>query len=418
MPNSSPAVPAPIKSNRRRKPFLVAGPVARRIKCDEGRPACERCSRSRLSYEGYGVRLLWMNSPRHRRTCIPDTSLHQTQGQSSSSIHHSGNGPRDVGSTISKRSEMTVPSSFSSTAPKSIPEFSNQIPCHIDDLTVSSRQKSLIQLWVFFLCKSMVPVDLVHNPYRVVCLSFAFDGLDSSVTRSNNLAVFHGMCAVSAENLIYLGNARRGVSKILATHHNHLALKHLQRALETQLPINDIAPVLSAILICILRDSITGEARNWRYHVQGALSCIPKPMEIGAVQPGSSLHVVLEHFLCLAVFGNITTTYDLGALIDHFPVSGSYMSQYHGISKFTLQPVLLINRYSANASGQRSVEAYNGQDRQCNSSHFMDLELLELKAYLHAPTAIPPEIHPRHEDAVISFHYSHVYYFALLIYLQ
>lgn len=73
----------------------------------------------------------------------------------------------------------------------------------------------------------MVPADLANNPYRVVYLPFAFEGVDAPVTQSSsNLALFHSLCAVSAENQLYLGIARGFVTKLLAARHNSLALHH------------------------------------------------------------------------------------------------------------------------------------------------------------------------------------------------
>lgn len=165
-----------------------------------------------------------------------------------------------------------------------------------------------------------------------------------------------------------------------------------------------------------MRDTVTGEAHNWRGHIQGALSCLADPSGV-EVRPGSSLHIVLEQFLCLAVFGNVTTSYNLDALIFRLLESVSYMCQYHSINKFILRAILRIDQY-VGGSANRSPSTSHDAATDITGSSFLDMERLELQAYLHAPTTAAAEEYQRQEDAAVAMHYSNVYYYALLIYLQ
>ncbi|KID73924.1 Fungal Zn binuclear cluster domain containing protein, partial [Metarhizium brunneum ARSEF 3297] len=368
---------------------------SRRIKCDERRPVCDRCSRARIACQGYGVRLNWTNAP--------SSSATTTDGRPTVSGNDKYAGSAD------NRAVAAFGGSWEyaqHTPPCSYPRFRS---VQADELAVPSCQRDLLHHWVSFMCKNMVPVDLVDNPYRLVYLPFAFNGIHLPVTQSSsNLALFHGLCAASAENQLYLGVAKPGVTKLLAARHNRLALQHLQLAIDFQSPrdSDNVTAVLSAILFCILGDVVGGEGRNWRGHVQGALGCLADPSEI-EVQAGSHMHLVLEQLLCLAVFGNVKTTYDIDALIAKLPGAISYMSQYHGVDKFILRSVFAINRYVA-GSGSRSDTA----------SSKLDLQRLELQASLHAPATVSPGIYLRREDAQAAMHYAHVYYYALLIYFQ
>lgn len=170
-----------------------------------------------------------------------------------------------------------------------------------------------------------MPVYLIDNPYRVVYFPIASDGIELSVTLSHtNLAIFHGLCAVFADNQTYLNLAKPGITKLLATRHDRLAPQNLQKALQRSVAIARLAFSLGAILICVLHNTVIGDPRSWRGHVQGALSCLPNPHKI-SMQPESDLRIVLEQFLCLSVFGDIGTTYDLNTLIARLPDTISYM---------------------------------------------------------------------------------------------
>lgn len=120
------------------------------------------------------------------------------------------------------------------------------------------------------------------------------------------------------------------------------------------------------------------------------------------------MHMVLEQLLCLAVFGNVKTTYDIDTLISKLPGSISYMSQYHGVDKFILRSVFAINQYVAGI----------GSTSDTASISKLELQRLELQARLHAPANVSPGIYLRREDAQAAMHYAHVYYYALLIYFQ
>lgn len=372
---------------------------SRRIKCDERRPVCDRCSRARIACQGYGVRLNWTNAPSSGGT--------STDGRPTVSSNDKYAGSADNRAVAAFAATGSGQYAKHTPPPWSYPRFRS---VQVEELTVPSCQRDLLHHWVSFMCKNMVPVDLVDTPYRLVYLPFAFTGIHLPVTQSSsNLALFHGLCAASAENQLYLGVAKPGVTKLLAARHNRLALQHLQLAINFQSPrdSDNVTAVLSAILFCILGDVVGGEGRNWRGHVQGALGCLADPSEI-EVRAGSHMHMVLEQLLCLAVFGNVKTTYDIGTLIAKLPGANSYMSQYHGVDKFILRSVFAINQYVA-GSGSRSDTA---------SVSELELRRLELQASFYAPAPVSPGIYLRREDAQAAMHYAHVYYYALLIYFQ
>ncbi|KAI9040019.1 Fungal Zn binuclear cluster domain containing protein [Aspergillus affinis] len=139
---------------------------------------------------------------------------------------------------------------------------------------------------------------------------------------------------------------------------------------------------------------------HWRSHVHGALNYLSKAGDLD-VEPGSDLHTVLLQFLCLAVFGNHTSGFDLESLIAQLPDSSDYLCRYHNISKFLLRTVLPIYRISSSLPDS---------DRLAQQ--------LELQAYLSAPSSIPEQRSDATKKNSTNLHYSHVYDYSLLIFIQ
>lgn len=272
---------------------------------------------------------------------------------------------------------------------------------HLDKLADPGCEAKLIQHWVRFLCKNMVPFDSVHNLYRTIYLPFALRGLNSASTESDsNVALFHGLCAVAAESLLYMRQAPSDITVLLAARHDRMALKHLQRSIR-HLRRDKLDSTLAAILICVMRDTVGGHARNWRGHVQGALRCLDDPAKI-ELRSGSNLHVVLEQFLGLATLGNVSTNYDIQALLSCLPEEKNYLTRQHGISKKFLESILMINKLSCD---------YYRLDPVL-------IDKLELQVYMSAPSTEPDNIYDDAVKASIAMHNAHVYYYAALIHFE
>lgn len=272
---------------------------------------------------------------------------------------------------------------------------------HLKELSIPRNQRELIHHWLVFMCKNMVPINTVDNPYRVLYLRFASEGLDSTTNcSSSKMAVLHGLCAAAAENLNNLRQYKNDRSNLSPTWHAYVALQNLRQSIINPKQ-KDYESVLAAIVMCIMRDTMTGQPRNWRVHIQAALGILREPLMSG-VEAASNLHVLVEQCLCIAVFGNIEPDDDLESLVARLPGTGHYLSKQHSITKTLLNFVTLINKLS-----KRSVEADP-----------VTLDRLELQIYLQAAPILRHDKSFRCDDNIITQHYYHVYYYAILIYFQ
>lgn len=151
----------------------------------------------------------------------------------------------------------------------------------------------------------------------------------------------NGLCAVAAESLIYLGRASDDITELFAARHARIAFQQLQTSID-ELQHETLDSTLAAILMCIMRDTVGGHPRHWLGHVCGALKCLNNLANL-TLRPGSHLQMVLAQFLCLDVLGNVSTSYDVQALISHLPEDTTHLGAHHGITKFMLECILIIN---------------------------------------------------------------------------
>ncbi|TPX11721.1 uncharacterized protein E0L32_007458 [Thyridium curvatum] len=274
------------------------------------------------------------------------------------------------------------------------------LPCrYLNTLSdLSHTEHGLIHHWLVFMCKNMVPVNTIDNPYRVLYLRLASEALTSF--SSSKLAVFHGLCAAAAESLNTLRDHKNDDSNLSLTKHANAALKSLQELIASPTP-KDYTSILAAIIMCILRDSVMGQPGNWRLHTQAALKIVNEALASG-VEAASSLHILAEQCVCIAAFGNLESEYDLGVLVAQLPDTEHYLYNQHSVTKSLLGFVTLINAIS-----KTGLEA-----------NPVTLDGLELRIYLQAAPIVHLDKSGQKGDAIIIQHYHHVYYYALLIFFQ
>lgn len=105
----------------------------------------------------------------------------------------------------------------------------NQAHPHLDLLPVPSDQYELIHHWINFLSLSMAPGVKCDTSYHTKLTPMALSGLNSDSQKSSeDIAVFHEICAASALNLSNVkGNDDRFWR--LGIRHRRLALYHLRK---------------------------------------------------------------------------------------------------------------------------------------------------------------------------------------------
>ncbi|KAF5643406.1 fungal Zn binuclear cluster domain protein [Fusarium tjaetaba] len=265
----------------------------------------------------------------------------------------------------------------------------------LDPVSMSRQQTELIHHWLVHMCRNMVPIDTMDNPYRVIYLRLASEGV--SGTSKSHIAVLHGVCAAAAHNL---NTIRHDKADRQSAWNAQVALKNLQESISHPKGM-DYTSVLAAIAMCIMQDTMTGHPQGWRAHIQAALRIIVQGTLYQGLDPGSDLHVVVLQCLCLVVLGNVDTQYDLADMVSQLPTNEDYVSKHHSVTKDLVGIISQINTLSK-------------QD-------IRDLALvdqLELQIYLQ----VGPTTHHNQfrSDKVnfISQHYASVWHYATIIHFQ
>jgi hypothetical protein len=130
----------------------------------------------------------------------------------------------------------------------------------------SAEESRLLHHYLATTSTSMVPIDDIGNPWRLVYPSIAFQTTSSNSARS----LYHAMLAQSAYHLSNLRDVESACyEKKLATRHYGAALSELRKSLAS--PRDGYCSTLAALLACALAEHVfRGEAPGWQVHFQAA----------------------------------------------------------------------------------------------------------------------------------------------------
>ncbi|RYC79893.1 hypothetical protein BFJ63_vAg17229 [Fusarium oxysporum f. sp. narcissi] len=301
----------------------------------------------------------------------------------------------------SQRNTPITSDSNHSTPARSDPGLSHY---RIAGTTSSRKEAELVHHWVIFMCKNLVPIDAVDNPYRVVYLKLASQARDCSQNCSSSiLAIFHGLCSAAAESLNNLHGDKGYHAKSSPMFHANAALHHLRLCVTSSSRHDDYINVLAAISMCILRDTVSGQPRNWRIHGQAAIGIARRVLLRGGIEPGSNAHTLVEQYLALAAFANLSAYDDLQDLLDRLPSTDHYLSKQQSVTRISIEFLGLINTLSrGNVEPELAV-----------------LDNLELRIYLEAaPSNDVQDVSGRSKDRAVIQHYRYVYYYAILLHFH
>ncbi|KAF4441439.1 Fungal Zn binuclear cluster domain containing [Fusarium acutatum] len=266
----------------------------------------------------------------------------------------------------------------------------------LNPISMSRQQTELIHHWLVHMCKNMVPIDTLDNPYRVIYMRLAFEGV--SGTSKSHIAVLHGVCAAAAHNLTTL---RRDKTNTQSAWNAQIALQNLQESI-SQPKDMDNTSVLAAIAMCIMQDTMTGHPHSWRTHIQAALRIIVQGKLYQDLDPGSELHVVVLQCLCLVVLGDVDTQYDLADMVSQLPNIEDYVSKHHSVTKDLVGIISQINTLS----------------KQDSARNLALIDQLELQIYLRVGPTTQHDQFRTQKVNFISQHYASVWHFATIIHFQ
>ncbi|KAH7219786.1 fungal-specific transcription factor domain-containing protein [Fusarium oxysporum] len=266
----------------------------------------------------------------------------------------------------------------------------------LNPISMSRQQTELIHHWLVHMCRNMVPIDTVDNPYRVIYLRLASEGVTG--TSKSHIAVLHGVCAAAAHNMNTL---RHDKTNTQSAWNAQVALQNLQESISQ--PKNmDYASVLAAIAMCIMQDTMTGHPHSWRAHIQAALRIIVQGKLYQGLEPGSELHVVVLQCLCLVVLGDVDTQHDLADMVSQLPTTEDYVSKHHSVTKALVGIISQINTLS----------------KQDAIKDLALVDQLELQIYLQVS---PTTQHNQFRSEKVNFinqHYASVWHYATIIHFQ
>nr|RBQ96333.1 hypothetical protein FVER53263_08360 [Fusarium verticillioides] len=266
----------------------------------------------------------------------------------------------------------------------------------LNPIPMSRQQTELIHHWLVHMCRNMVPIDSLDNPYRVIYLRLASEG--ASGTSKSHVAVLDGVCAAAAHNLNTL---RHDKTDRQSAWNTQVALQNLQESI-SQPKGMDYTSVLAAIAMCIMQDTMTGHPVSWRSHIQAALRIIVQEKLHQGLDPGSDLHVVVLQCLCLIVLGDVDTQYDLGDMVSQIPTTEDYVIKHHSVTKDLVGIISQINALS----------------KQDTTRDLTLVDQLELQVYLQVS---PTTQHSQFRSDKIKFinqHYASVWHYATIIHFQ
>lgn len=298
----------------------------RRIRCDNAVPRCAQCARSRLTCEGYGIRLVWVDSEtkayeqKQRRVYpgeqtwqgYPSWSLGEVghlvkdaeQKRCRCSLHRHPSPfttfPAETAPTLSRQHENALQeevkeclgspqTSLSESAgsivlTSTLSDEDDQSDCWEISLTPlaiaqvlstplvpdgSREDNHLFHHYVSNVSARMVPVNDDCNPWKSTYPSLAI--LDTTSTSSRSL--LHAILAQSAFHLANLTEPKAGKYLKSAMQHFGSALRHLRSSLAS--PKEDFSGTLAAMLTITLAGHVFhGQSKGLRHHVQGAVQYV------------------------------------------------------------------------------------------------------------------------------------------------
>lgn len=277
---------------------------------------------------------------------------------------------------------------------------------HLDALQMPATQKRLIHHWVTFTSRKLCLLDEPHNPCRTMMLPMALQGMVSRSDESNaSVAIFHALCAAASCNLFELGGRRNEQDRVVALHHDELAIQHLGNNLARADEHTDQSFAM-AIMACIMVDAISGTTKRWRTHVSGGLAYLAKLSSRGVNE--TMLAAFRRHMVSMAILCDVPVDQEQKAFLQDPKLSDSLETTfpYYGVSRAFLQAHDRMNDLSALPN-----HILVGMDK--------DLEAFELQLYLNFP-APPAQLfaNPADRQGLILHHIAKVFYYAHLVFFK
>jgi hypothetical protein len=284
------------------------------------------------------------------------------------------------------------------------------LPRHLDMLSMPSKQKRLIHHWVTFTSRKLVLIDEPQNPCRTMMLPMALKGLVSQASGSNaDVAIFHAICASAAYNLFELADRANDQDRVLALYHDNEAVHHLRHNLSQAGEHRDQSCAM-AIMACIAVEAVSGTTQRWRTHVSGGLAYLTTLQSQGVDEV--ALSPFRQHMVKMAILCGFPVPDHLKLFLgDESSASDGleFTFPYYGVSRSFLRAHDRINVLLSNAA--------ENETHACEA----ELDAFELQLYLDFPSLPPHSLTTTPNSnlhSVVIHHTSKAFYYAGLVFFQ
>ncbi|OAQ59105.2 fungal specific transcription factor domain-containing protein [Pochonia chlamydosporia 170] len=290
------------------------------------------------------------------------------------------------------------------------------LPKYMDILPDMPLQRYILEYWTTHLCDIVLPVPGIYNPLREVFMPIALEGARSAPNGSNAaIAVFHLICMASAFQLSQVKDSHSEKDRFesLALAHHNLGLSHLRRNLITDQQ-DQYIPVLAALTLCIVSDTITVSNSEWRVHIHGAVNWL-RGIDATFWSRSRSASVVYQMFAGLAILslspGIIHGDSDSARSVLEFqcPRELYCLDRVYGVPHGGLEAINAMDKMQGNVLADGSIRRPDDPTS--------DLDAVEMEMYLSVPDlSVYEDAHGA--DHMLIYHLNYAFYYANMIYFK
>ncbi|KUJ20681.1 uncharacterized protein LY89DRAFT_451784 [Mollisia scopiformis] len=236
---------------------------SRKVKCDEGVPACNTCIKRGDRCSGYEPIYIWVKGyqdypPGRRRVLRSDLTWRGHR------IHQ----PIEVDSLIAQcnvENHDEAEEIEKSAGPFTVFCAPNVIPLSLSEVPNASHGnfrlvKELCHHYFTYTALNMMPFKDKRNPWRSFYPRMARQG-----SSRGQKSLYYAILAQAAGNLAHLGSRREEMLR-LATQFYSDGVKHLR----TSLGDMDFSAVIASIVTLIMAEVYAGLTTSWKVHLNGA----------------------------------------------------------------------------------------------------------------------------------------------------
>lgn len=331
-------------------------------------------------------------------------------------LHHnmvlSDGAPGNGGDKISTISDNARIPQVTDSSPGSSGRASNGLATkYLNTLPDITHQRQILEFWSVHFCDMILPLAGSFNPLREFFTPIALEGTRATPGSSSAaMAVFHLLCTASAFQLsrTKTDKVERDIFSKLAIYHQNEGLSHLRRNLLTN-QREEYVPLLAAVTLCIINETMSVSNPSWRVHFDGAIGWV-RTVEPEFWTRSETSCVIYQMFAGLAILGLSPFELDRKGnirepiIIFQCPKEFYCLDRIYGIPYASLKTINDIDRLSSGLGAQEQAR-YNTRD----------LDILEMEMYLDVP-GTSTTVRGGQKDLLIyhlnySFHYATIIYF-------